>query len=74
MKLKNEEYQGDVSSQLNNLTLKKRKTIAESHRFLVEICVEHVLAVRKCQKLFARFKSDDFGLEDEERPGQPNNV
>ena len=24
-----------------------------------------------CQKWFARFKSDDFDLEDEERPGQP---
>ena len=26
---------------------------------------------RTCQKWFARFKSGDFGLEDEERPGQP---
>ena len=24
-----------------------------------------------CQKWFARFKSGDFGLEDEESPGQP---
>ena len=29
------------------------------------------LAERTCQKWFARLKSGDFGLEDEERPGQP---
>ena len=48
-----------------------RKTAAESHRILVEVYGEHGLAVRTCQKWFARFKSDDFGLEDEERPGKP---
>ena len=32
---------------------------------------EHALAERTCQKWFARFKSGDFDLEDEERPGQP---
>ena len=48
-----------------------KKTAAESHRILVEIYGEHVLAERTCQKWFARFKSGDFGLVDEERPGQP---
>ena len=48
-----------------------KKTAAESHRILVEVYGEHVLAERTCQKWFARFKSSDFGLEDEERPGQP---
>ena len=48
-----------------------KKTAAESHRILVEIYAEHALAERMCQKWFARFKSGDFGLEDEERPGQP---
>ena len=48
-----------------------KKTDAESHRILVEVYGEHALAERKCQKWFARFKSGDFGLEDEERPGQP---
>ena len=47
-----------------------KKTAAESHRILVEVYGEHALAERTCQKWFARFKSGDFGLEDEERPGQ----
>ena len=38
---------------------------------LVEVYGEHALAERTCRKWFARFKSGDFGLEDEERPGQP---
>ena len=48
-----------------------KKTAAESHRNLVEVYGEHALAERTCQKWFARFKSGDFGLEDEERPCQP---
>lgn len=48
-----------------------KKTAAESHRILVEVYGEHALAERTCQKWFARFKSGAFGLEDEERPGQP---
>ena len=48
-----------------------KKTAAESHRVLVEVYGEHALAERTCQKWFARFKSGDFGLEGEERPGQP---
>ena len=47
-----------------------KKTAAESHRILVEVYGEHALAERTCQKCFAQFKSGDFGLEDEERPGQ----
>ena len=48
-----------------------KKTVAESDRILVEVYSEHALAERTCQKWFARFKSGDFGLEYEERPGQP---
>ena len=48
-----------------------KKTAAESHRILVEVYGEHALAKWTFQKWFARFKSGDFGLEDEERPGQP---
>ena len=48
-----------------------KKTAAESHRILVEVYGEHALAEQTCQKWFARFKSSDFGLEDEERPEQP---
>ena len=39
--------------------------------YLFYIYGEHALAERMCQKWFARFKSGDFGLEYEERPGQP---
>ena len=36
---------------------------------------EHALAERTCQKWITRFKSGDFGLEDEEqRPGQPKKL
>ena len=48
-----------------------KKTDEDSHRILVEIYGEHALAERTCQKWFARFKSGDFGLENEERSGQP---
>ena len=48
-----------------------KKTAAENHCILVEVYGEHALAERRCQKWFARFKSGDFGMEDEERPGQP---
>ena len=48
-----------------------KKTAAESHHILVEVYCEHAPAAPTCQKWFARFKSDDFGLEDEEHPGQP---
>ena len=51
-----------------------KKNAAESHRILVEVYGEHAQAERTCQKGFARFKSGDFGLEDEERPGQPKKV
>ena len=46
-------------------------TAAESHRILVEVHDEHALAERTWWKWFAGFKSGDFGLEDEERSGQP---
>ena len=48
-----------------------KETAAESHRILVGVYGEHALAERTCQKWFARFKSGAFGLEDEERLGQP---
>ena len=54
---------------LNNFNMKKSAT--ESHRILVEVYGDHALAERTCQKWFARFKSGDFCLEDQERPGQP---
>ncbi|GBP40010.1 Mariner Mos1 transposase [Eumeta japonica] len=47
------------------------KTAAESHRILLEVYDEHVLAEQTCRKWFARFKSGDFELDDKVRPGQP---
>ena len=48
-----------------------KETAAESHRILVGVYGKHALDERTGQKWFARFKSGDFGLEDEECPGQP---
>ena len=45
-----------------------KKNAAESHRNLVEVNGKYALAERTCQKWFSRFKSGDFGLEDEVRP------
>ena len=42
-----------------------KKTAAEGHLILVQVYGEHALAERTCQKWFARFKSGDFGFEDE---------
>ena len=38
----------------------------------MEVYGEYALAELTCQKWFARFKTGDFGLEDEERPGPAN--
>ena len=46
-----------------------KKSTAESHRILVEVYGDHALSERTCQKWFARFKSGDFDLEDQERAG-----
>ena len=48
-----------------------KKIATESHKMLVEVYGDHALAERTCQKWFARFKSGDFALEDQERHGQP---
>ena len=44
-----------------------------SHRVLVEVYGDRALSDRErtCQKRFARFKSGDFDLEDQERAGCP---
>ena len=47
-----------------------KKTAAKRHRILVEVYGKHALAERTCRNWFARFKSGDFGLEDQERSGQ----
>ena len=44
-----------------------KKTAAESHRIFVEVYGEHAIAEPTHQKWFARFKTGDFGLGDEEQ-------
>ncbi|XP_011068817.1 PREDICTED: uncharacterized protein LOC105154792 [Acromyrmex echinatior] len=39
----------------------------------LEVYGDHALSERTCQKWFARFKSGDFDLEDQERAGCPRN-
>lgn len=48
-----------------------KKTSTESYRILVEVYGEYTPAEWTCQRWFARFKSADFGLEDEVHPGRP---
>ena len=48
-----------------------KKKVAESYRILVEVYGELALAELTYQKRFARFKSVNFDLENEERPGPP---
>jgi len=48
-----------------------KKTAAESHRMLVEAYGDNTLSERTCREWFHRFKSNDFDVEDKERPGQP---
>lgn len=50
----------------------KKPASAESQHIFAEIYGEHELADQACQKLFARFKSDYFGLKYEERSGRPS--
>lgn len=48
-----------------------KKRAAETHRILVDVYGDNAPSERTCQKWFARFKSGNFDLEDEERSGQP---
>ena len=48
-----------------------KKSAAGCHRLLVEAYVNHTSTVQTVENWFRRFKSGDFDLEDEERPGQP---
>lgn len=51
-----------------------KKTSAERHRILVEVRGKYALVKGTCQKKFGWFKSSEFGLEEEERLGQPKKV
>lgn len=49
-----------------------KKSAAESQRLLVEAYgSEYALSKSQCRKWFQRFKSNDFELNDKERPGKP---
>ncbi|UYV76714.1 hypothetical protein LAZ67_14001860 [Cordylochernes scorpioides] len=56
------------------LTMGNFSSLLEYGEKVAEVIVvydDHALADRTCQKWFARFKSGNFNLEDEERPGAP---
>ncbi|QQP32553.1 Mariner Mos1 transposase [Caligus rogercresseyi] len=57
---------------LDHFNMKKKA--AESYRIFMEVYGEYALAVRTCQKRFARFKSGNFDLDDEECSGAPPKV
>lgn len=47
----------------------QKKNAVEAHRLLVEIYSEHAPMIRTCETWFCPFKSGDFDLTDNERPG-----
>lgn len=48
-----------------------KKSAAESLRLLFEAYGDYAPSISTCENWFRRFKSEDFDLEDKERPGQP---
>ncbi|UYV84297.1 CYLD [Cordylochernes scorpioides] len=58
---------------IKNVIKSSKVYAAESHRILVEVYGDHGQADRASQKWFVWFKSGNFDLEDEERPGVPPN-
>ncbi|EFN87929.1 Histone-lysine N-methyltransferase SETMAR, partial [Harpegnathos saltator] len=48
-----------------------KKTAAEARRVLVGAYGESAPTDKSCREWFRRFKSDDFGVDDKPRPGQP---
>ena len=44
-----------------------KKTVAESHRMLVEAYGEHALDKSQCFEWFRKFRSDNFDVSNEER-------
>jgi len=51
-----------------------KKTVAESHRMLVEAYGEHALGKSQCFEWFKKFKSGDFDVRNEERGKPPKKL
>ena len=64
-------YQKSVFAGSFTALLQYEENSCPSHRILVEVHGDRALSERTCQKWFARFKSGDFDLEDQERAGYP---
>ena len=50
---------------------RKRKNGAQAYRKLCVVYSDQCLSERQCQDWFARFRSGNFDVEDEPRPGRP---
>lgn len=48
-----------------------KKTVAETHRNMVEVYGDAAPSETSCRDWYKRFKSGDFDIADKERPGQP---
>ena len=50
---------------------RKGKNAAQGHRKLWDFHGDECLSERQCQNWFARFRSGNFDVKDESRPGRP---
>ncbi|GFY18015.1 mariner Mos1 transposase [Trichonephila clavipes] len=51
--------------------LRKGKNASQAHKKLCAVYGAEALKERQCQNWFAKFRSGDFSLKDEKRPGRP---
>ena len=49
----------------------KGKIVAQAHRKFCDFHGDECLSERQCQNWFARFRSGNFDVKDESRPGRP---
>ena len=49
----------------------KGKNAVQAHRKLCGVCGDECLSERQCQNWFTRFRSGNFDVKDEPRPGRP---
>ena len=53
------------------LYFRRRNKVAQAHRTLCGVYGDESLSERECQNWFARFRSGNFDVKDEPRPGRP---
>ena len=54
--------------------LNQEKNATQAAIAISSIYGENVVSVRTCQKWFTRFREGNFDLEDEQRPGRPQEL